>query len=154
VIVMGGTGPMDTANRRPWIDWVHTALVQGNLVRDFVKWDDQPASVEAVPDSFIRAYRLATTDPMGPRYICYDGDVQEKQLNSEVTFPSLDRYPAPLPLQAPEEGFEKTIRWLLEAKRQSCWPRLCSISSVGSIFRCKTRLTSADKMTRSSRRRI
>ena len=108
VIVMGGTGPMDTANRRPWIDWVHTALVQGNLVRDFVKWDDQPASVEAVPDSFIRAYRLATTDPMGPVYICYDGDVQEKQLDGEVTFPSLDRYPAPLPLQAPEEGFEKT----------------------------------------------
>ncbi|MEE9143447.1 MAG: thiamine pyrophosphate-binding protein, partial [Candidatus Binatia bacterium] len=37
VIVMGGTGPMDTARRRPWIDWVHTALVQGTLVRDFVK---------------------------------------------------------------------------------------------------------------------
>jgi thiamine pyrophosphate-dependent acetolactate synthase large subunit-like protein len=117
VIVMGGTGPMDTANRRPWIDWVHTALVQGNLVRDFVKWDDQPASVEAVPDSFIRAYRLATTDPMGPVYICYDGDVQEKQLDGEVSLPSLDRYPASLPLQAPEEGFEKTLRWLLEAKK-------------------------------------
>jgi len=117
VIVMGGTGPMDTANRRPWIDWVHTALVQGNLVRDFVKWDDQPASVEAIPDSFVRAYRLATTDPMGPVYICYDGDVQEKRLDKEVAFPPLDRYPAPLPLQAPEEGFEKTLRWLLEAKR-------------------------------------
>ena len=117
VIVLGGTGPMDTANRRPWIDWVHTALVQGNLVRDFVKWDDQPASVEAVPDSFIRAYRLATTDPQGPVYICYDGDVQEKQLDHEINLPSLERYPAPLPLQAPEEGFEKTIRWLLEAKR-------------------------------------
>src|SRR6185436_763517 len=36
---------------------------------------------------------------------------------SEVSFPSLDRYPAPLPLQAPEEGFEKTIRWLVEAKK-------------------------------------
>jgi thiamine pyrophosphate-dependent acetolactate synthase large subunit-like protein len=117
VIVLGGTGPMDTANRRPWIDWVHTALVQGNLVRDFVKWDDQPASVEAVPDSFIRAYRLATTDPQGPVYICYDGDVQEKRLENELSFPSLERYPAPLPLQAPEEGFEKTIRWLLEARR-------------------------------------
>ncbi|MFQ5904596.1 MAG: thiamine pyrophosphate-binding protein, partial [Candidatus Binatia bacterium] len=116
VIVMGGTGPMDTAHRRPWIDWVHTALVQGNLVRDFVKWDDQPGSVEAVPDSFIRAYRLATTDPMGPVYICYDGDVQEKKLNGEISFPSLDRYPAPLPLQAPEEGFAKTVRWLLEAQ--------------------------------------
>ena len=117
VIVMGGTGPMDTANRRPWIDWVHTALVQGNLVRDFVKWDDQPASVEAVPESFIRAYRLATTDPMGPVYICYDGEVQEKKLDGEIPFSSLDRYAAPLSLQAPEEGFEKTIRWLLEAKR-------------------------------------
>ena len=87
VIVLGGTGPMDTANRRPWIDWVHTALVQGNLVRDFVKWDDQPASVEAVPDSFIRAYRLATTEPQGPVYICYDGDVQEKQLERRSEFP-------------------------------------------------------------------
>ncbi len=117
VIVMGGTGPMDTANRRPWIDWVHTALVQGNLVRDFVKWDDQPGSVEAVPESFVRAYRLATTDPMGPVYICYDGEVQERKLDGEIPFSSLDRYPAPLPLQAPEEGFEKTVRWLLEAKR-------------------------------------
>src|SRR6185295_3056418 len=44
-------------------------------------------------------------------------DVQEKQLDHEINLPSLERYPAPLPLQAPEEGFEKTIRWLLEAKR-------------------------------------
>ena len=117
VIVLGGTGPMDSANRRPWIDWVHTANVQGTLVRDFVKWDDQPGSVEAVPDSFIRAYRLATSDPQGPVYICYDADVQEKQLDGDVSFPSLDRYPAPLALQAPEEGFEKTVRWLLEAKK-------------------------------------
>jgi acetolactate synthase I/II/III large subunit len=116
VIVMGGTGPMDTALRRPWIDWVHTALVQGNLVRDFVKWDDQPGSVEAVPDAFIRAYRLATTDPMGPVYLCWDSEVQEKKLDGEIPLPSLDRYPAPLPMQAPEEGFEKTIRWLLGAK--------------------------------------
>src|SRR5258705_1969712 len=116
VIVLGGTGPMDTANRRPWIDWVPPALVQGNLVRDFVKWDDQPGSVEAVPDAFIRAYRLATTDPMGPVYLCWDSEVQEKKLDGEVPMPSLDRYPAPLPMQAPEEGFEKTIRWLLDAK--------------------------------------
>src|SRR3990172_9485891 len=117
VIVLGGTGPTDTAHRRPRIDWVHTALVQGNLVRDFVKWDDQPGSVEAVPEAFIRAYRLATTDPMGPVYLCWDSEVQEKKLNGDgVDVPSLDRYPAPLPMQAPEEGFEKTIRWLLEAK--------------------------------------
>ena len=117
VIVLGGTGPMDTANRRPWIDWVHTALVQGNLVRDFVKWDDQPASVEAVPDSFIRAYRLATTDPRDRFISATTATCRKSNSIGEVSFPSLERYPAPLPLQAPEEGFEKTIRWLLEAKR-------------------------------------
>jgi thiamine pyrophosphate-dependent acetolactate synthase large subunit-like protein len=116
VIVLGGTGPMDSANRRPWIDWVHTANVQGNLVRDFCKWDDQPGSVEAVPDSFIRAYRLATTDPMGPVYICYDSDVQEKQLQAEIPV-DICRFPAPLPMQAPEEGFDKTIAMILAAKR-------------------------------------
>ncbi|MGE5818460.1 MAG: thiamine pyrophosphate-binding protein [Deltaproteobacteria bacterium] len=117
IIVLGGTGPTDSAHRRPRIDWVHTAVVQGNLVRDFVKWDDQPASVEAIPESFIRAYRLATTDPMGPVYICYDTDVQEKKLTGETAIPSLLRYPAPLPMQAPEEGLAQTVRWLLEAKR-------------------------------------
>jgi acetolactate synthase-1/2/3 large subunit len=117
VIVLGGTGPTDMAHRRPRIDWVHTAVVQGNLVRDFVKWDDQPASVEAVPESFIRAYRLATTDPKGPVYLCYDVDLQEKKLAGPAIIPSLDRYPPPLSLQAPEEGFAQTLRWLFEAKR-------------------------------------
>ena len=51
VMIMGGTGPLATEKRRPWIDWIHTALVQGNAVRDFVKWDDQPNSVPAAIDS-------------------------------------------------------------------------------------------------------
>jgi thiamine pyrophosphate-dependent acetolactate synthase large subunit-like protein len=42
VLTLGATGLMDANLRRPWIDWIHTALVQGNQVRDYVKWDDQP----------------------------------------------------------------------------------------------------------------
>src|SRR5438105_14011115 len=68
VLVMSGTGPMKLSTRRPWIDWVHTALVQGNLVRDYVKWDDQPWDAESVPESFMRAYRIAMTEPKGPVY--------------------------------------------------------------------------------------
>ena len=66
ILVLGGTGPMNTKRRRPRIDWIHTALVQGNQVRDYVKWDDQPYSLADVPDSFIRGYRIATTEPMAP----------------------------------------------------------------------------------------
>jgi acetolactate synthase-1/2/3 large subunit len=116
VIVLGGTGPMDTVKRRSGIDWTHTALVQGEQVRSYVKWDDQPASVESIPESFIRAYRLATTEPMAPVYLCYDTEIQEKKIEGEIPWPNLERHGAPLRLQAPEEGFEMTIRWLLESR--------------------------------------
>src|SRR5437870_5168822 len=61
LLVMGGTGPMAVETRRPWIDWIHTALVQGNAIRDYVKWDDQPSSLQGIVESFIRGYRIATT---------------------------------------------------------------------------------------------
>ena len=47
VVILGATGPVDAAKRRPWIDWIHTARDQGALVRDYTKWDDQPASPAA-----------------------------------------------------------------------------------------------------------
>jgi thiamine pyrophosphate-dependent acetolactate synthase large subunit-like protein len=47
VIVLGATGPVDAARRRPWIDWLHTAQDQGALVRSFIKWDAQPSSLAA-----------------------------------------------------------------------------------------------------------
>ncbi|MBI2873824.1 MAG: thiamine pyrophosphate-binding protein [Firmicutes bacterium] len=91
MLLLGGTGPMDATRRRPWIDWVHTALVQGNQVRDYVKWDDQPASLEAIPESFARAFQLASADPQGPVYLCYDVAIQEQPLP-----PNADGHPASL----------------------------------------------------------
>jgi quinol monooxygenase YgiN len=41
LLLLGATGPMDAAKRRPWIDWIHTAADQGALVRNFTKWDKQ-----------------------------------------------------------------------------------------------------------------
>ena len=52
-------------NRRS-TDWVHTALVQGTFVQDIVKFHDQPYSVAAVPESLLRAHRIANTHPRGP----------------------------------------------------------------------------------------
>jgi acetolactate synthase I/II/III large subunit len=55
VIVLGATGPMDTSRRRPYIDWIHTAQNQGELVREYTKWDDQPYTMTSIPESFARA---------------------------------------------------------------------------------------------------
>src|SRR5487761_1630825 len=68
VVVFGGTGPMASNLRRPNIDWIHTANVHGNAVRDFTKWDDQPASLEAVGPAVARGLQIAHAEPRGPVY--------------------------------------------------------------------------------------
>lgn len=83
VIVLGGTGPMATSLRRPHIEWVHTAVTQGEFVRGFVKWDDQPFDVEGIVDGFARGHQIATTQPQGPVYLCYDLGLQEAELDEE-----------------------------------------------------------------------
>ena len=97
VLVLGGTGPMDTTKRRPWIDWIHTALVQGNFVRDIVKLDDQPMSLGALSNSILRGYRVAMTEPKGPVYLCFDLDLQESRLPEAMAtgVPAPDRFRPP-----------------------------------------------------------
>ncbi|MGH8058656.1 MAG: thiamine pyrophosphate-binding protein, partial [Candidatus Entotheonellia bacterium] len=91
---LGGGGPQDAALRRS-TDWVHTALVQGNLVRDFVKYDDQPYSLGSVAESLLRAYRIATTEPKGPVYVCLDSDLQEQRMRTPLSVPHASLYRAP-----------------------------------------------------------
>src|SRR4030095_3201244 len=89
VLVLGGGGPMDATRRRPWIDWIHTALVQGTQVRDYVKLDDQPATVAAIPDAILRASRLAQTEPQGPVYLFLDAGLQEEVMEPPVAVPDV-----------------------------------------------------------------
>jgi acetolactate synthase-1/2/3 large subunit len=94
VVVFGGAGPMAYDRRRPHIDWIHTANVQGNVVRDYTKWDDQPASVASVPESIARAYRISTAAPQGPVYIGLDAGLQEDEVG-EIELPNFDRLKTP-----------------------------------------------------------
>jgi thiamine pyrophosphate-dependent acetolactate synthase large subunit-like protein len=116
VLVIGATGPMDATRRRPWIDWIHTALVQGTQVRDYVKLDDQPASVAAIPESFLRAWRLARTEPQGPVYLCLDAGLQEQPMERPVPVPDAARFqPAAAP-HADPRAIDEAARRLVEAR--------------------------------------
>jgi thiamine pyrophosphate-dependent acetolactate synthase large subunit-like protein len=95
VVVFGGAGPMAYDRRRPNIDWIHTANVQGNVVRDYTKWDDQPASVASVPESVMRAYRIATAAPQGPVYVALDAGLQEDEVTEDVPLPNWERLKTP-----------------------------------------------------------
>ena len=98
IFIIGATGPMDESKRRPHIDWTHSALVQGNAIRDYVKWDYQPTSIEGVPESFARAYSIMTTQPQGPVYMCYDAALQEEPLARKVALPPVEAAATPAPM--------------------------------------------------------
>ncbi len=117
ILLLGGTGPVDSTLRRPWIEWIHTALVQGNLIRDFVKFDDQPASLAAVPDSLLRAYRTMLAEPCGPVYVNFDVTLQEQRAAEALPIPDVDRYVASTRLQADPAALARLADWLVAAER-------------------------------------
>lgn len=116
IVILGGTGPMDAAIRRPGNDWIHTALIQGNLIRDFVKWDDQPASIEAVPESLLRAYRVAMTPPAGPVYVCYDALVQEGAIEGPIQSIDASRFAPPPPMWPDANAIEEAAELLVASE--------------------------------------
>jgi acetolactate synthase-1/2/3 large subunit len=117
ILVLGATGPMNEAKRRPRIDWIHTANVQGNAVRDFTKWDDQPASVDGIPPSFARGYRVAMSEPQGPVYLCYDAQLQEDPLDRPIHLPSPSASRVPTRMAADPRALEQLAGMLVRAER-------------------------------------
>jgi len=95
LVLLGATGPVDANVRRPWIDWIHTAADQGALIRNFIKWDDQPASPEAAVEALLRAHMIACTAPTGPVYVNLDARMQESPLAQPVPLPDVGRFAPP-----------------------------------------------------------
>jgi thiamine pyrophosphate-dependent acetolactate synthase large subunit-like protein len=91
MLIIGATGPMDASKRRPWIDWIHTSADLGAIVRSYVKWDDQPASVAASLASILRGNQLTRTHPQAPVYVCLDAEVQEEAYEG-APVPSVARF--------------------------------------------------------------
>jgi thiamine pyrophosphate-dependent acetolactate synthase large subunit-like protein len=117
LLLLGATGPVDAAKRRPWIDWIHTAKDQGALIRDYTKWDDQPASVPAALESLLRAWQITQTAPRGPVYVCLDAALQEMRLDNAPKMPDVSRFTAPPPADPPRALLADAAGKLAKAKR-------------------------------------
>ncbi len=117
VVVFGATGPVDAAQRRPWIDWIHTAQDQGALVRHYTKWDDQPASVAAAAESVLRAHRMAVTPPCGPVYVCLDAALQESRIGALPPLPTAERFRPPRAAAPSAEAAAEAAAILQNAER-------------------------------------
>ncbi len=94
-IIVGNT--LDATARRPGVEWSHSVQDAASLVRDFSKWDDTPISLEHFAESAVRAYKLATTPPMGPVLLVADSELQERPLAADfkLRIPKLTASAAP-----------------------------------------------------------
>ena len=117
VVVLGATGPVDAVKRRPWIDWIHTARDQGALVREYTKWDDQPASPGAAREAILRGTWIANTVPQGPVYINFDAELQEAKVSEQLPPIDVARYMPPISTAAPAELVRRAAAMLKEAKQ-------------------------------------
>jgi thiamine pyrophosphate-dependent acetolactate synthase large subunit-like protein len=115
VLLLGAAGPMGTERRRPWIDWVHTAVLPNSQVRDYVKWDDFPYTIRSVPESLIRAYGQMMTEPRAPVYVCFDAGYLEDSLPPGFSIPDVKKYPTPEGPAADPEALRRIARELVSA---------------------------------------
>ena len=117
LVLIGATGPIDASERRPWIEWIHTARDQGALVRDYTKWDDQPASPAAAREAILRAGWIAQTAPKGPVYINLDVGLQEAPLAAPLPPIDVRRYMPAVAASASAEQIEAVAALLARAER-------------------------------------
>jgi acetolactate synthase I/II/III large subunit len=80
----------DAGSRANGVNSYHSAQDMALIVRDSVKWDDEPGSLAAFAESMVRAYKIAMTPPMEPVLIVLDHDMQERPMPaSPVRIPRL-----------------------------------------------------------------
>ena len=94
-MMVGNT--VDATKRAPGGEWVHSVQDAGAMVRDFVKWDDLPASLTHFGESAVRAYNIAMTPPMAPVLLVLDSEMQDGPIppSEKLAVPKLPRM-APL----------------------------------------------------------
>jgi len=103
ILMFAGNG-VDAAKRRPGVEWTHCVQDPAALVRDFVKWDDQPGSLQHFAESTVRAYKMMMSPPQDPVLITLDIDLQEEPIHGEkLSIPKLS-------LSAPPQADARALR--------------------------------------------
>ncbi len=115
LIIFAGNG-IDAVTRRPGVETIHSAQDPAALVREFVKWDDQPASLQHFAESTVRAHKIAMTAPMEPVLICLDMDLQEHALKDtdKLRIPKMTRVSQP---QGDTAALREAAKLLVAAER-------------------------------------
>lgn len=84
--------------RRPGAETAHASVDQAQMVRDYVKWDEQPYALRDFSNSAARCYDAAVTESPGPVLLDVDAEIQEEEVHAEhmadLHIPRLARRPS------------------------------------------------------------
>jgi acetolactate synthase I/II/III large subunit len=113
VFVIAGNG-VDAAKRRPGTEWNHSVQDVALMVRDMVKWDDYPGSLQHFAESAVRAHKIAMTPPCEPVLLVADIDLQEDPIHEpDLKIPKLGRS---RPSQGDRGALAEAAKWLAQAE--------------------------------------
>ena len=117
VVFLGGAGPLDPDQRR-FIEWNHSASTQADIIKNWVKWTDEPPTGNATIKSILRGKQIAATAPQGPVYVSIDTHVQEQPIDDtlEPYDASLPRHQAPPPMAANEDALQQAAEMIVNAE--------------------------------------
>jgi acetolactate synthase-1/2/3 large subunit len=112
-MILGNT--LDLTLRRPGAEWDHSVQDAAAMVRDYVKWDDNPTSLQHFAESAVRAYKTAMTVPREPVLLVADLGLQETGIKDEkalhIPKTILPTFPA-----GDQEAIAETARLLVGAE--------------------------------------
>jgi acetolactate synthase I/II/III large subunit len=105
ILILGNIS--NAAERRGSVEWLHSVQDAAAMIREFTKWDDNPASLQHFGESTVRAYQLAMTPPTMPVVLVADGELQESPIPADANL-RIPKYVVP----APPSGDQNTVNEL------------------------------------------
>jgi acetolactate synthase-1/2/3 large subunit len=114
VYVVVGNNLDATMRDHTYGEWQHSVQDAAAMVRDYVKWDDTPISLQHFAESALRAYKIAMTPPRGPVLIVADSELQERAM--EMPRPQMPKLSVPAPSQGDSASVVEAARLLVEAE--------------------------------------
>src|SRR5580658_2604576 len=113
ILILGNIS--DAAERRGSVEWLHSVQDAAAMVREFTKWDDNPASLQHFGESTVRAYQLAMTPPTMPVVLVADGTLQENPIPADANL-RVPKYVVPAPPAGDRDTVNDVAKMLVAAE--------------------------------------
>jgi thiamine pyrophosphate-dependent acetolactate synthase large subunit-like protein len=105
----------DGALRVGGADWYHAATDDAAMCRGYIKYDEQPGSLEHYKESMLRGHGLMMTAPMGPMIMVCDQTLQENTQSRKPQAPERSYVAASQPTADPN-AIREVAKMLVAAK--------------------------------------